>query len=194
MPLEDEVAKQLLDWIVGVNVSQKHLRKGEAIARHPSEGWTVGFVLGAVGELAEAIGKTPEVIIANTIQQVTEERDGKREKLKTAWHYIEHDSLPCLQGDDSMELVAPGTLKRLERSNYVRKQTLYTNNNNQDSPGHTTCLFGDYSDSCAHQGVIPVVEVRRWVRIPKEEALEALGKFKIPAVNTSKPSLEGTFS
>jgi hypothetical protein len=51
-------------------------------------------VLEAVGELADAVGKSPEVIIADTIEGVTEERDGKREKLKTAWHYVEHDSLP----------------------------------------------------------------------------------------------------
>jgi hypothetical protein len=94
MPLEDEAAKQLLDWIIGVNVSQKHLRKGEVIITMPPQGWTVGSVLEAVSELADAVGKTPEVVIANTTQQVTEERDGKREKLKTAWHYVEHDSLP----------------------------------------------------------------------------------------------------
>ena len=51
-------------------------------------------MLEAVGELADAVGKSPEVIIADTIEGVTEERDGKREKLKTAWHYVEHDSLP----------------------------------------------------------------------------------------------------
>jgi hypothetical protein len=94
MPLEDEAAKQLLDWIIGVNVSQKYLRKGEPIVTTPPHGWTVGSVLEAVGELADALGKTPEVIVANTIQQVTEERDSKRQKLRTAWHYIEHDSLP----------------------------------------------------------------------------------------------------
>jgi hypothetical protein len=94
MPLESESAKQLLDWIVGVNVPQKHLRGGGPIVTMPPKGWTVGSVLKAVGELADAVGRTPEVIIANTAQQVTEERDGKREKLKTAWHYVERDSLP----------------------------------------------------------------------------------------------------
>jgi len=94
MPLEDEAAKQLLNWIIGVNVSQKHLRKGEVIITMPPQGWTVGSVLEAVSELADAVGKTPEVIIANTTQQVTEERDERREKLKIAWHYVEHDSLP----------------------------------------------------------------------------------------------------
>ena len=59
MPLEDEVAKQLLDWIVGVNVSQKHLRKGEAIITMPPQGWTVGSVLEAVGELADAFRENP---------------------------------------------------------------------------------------------------------------------------------------
>jgi hypothetical protein len=77
-----------------VNVSQKHFRKGEPIVTMPPQGWTVGSVMEAVGELADAVGKTPEVIIAKTTQQVTEERDGKREKLETAWHYVEHDSLP----------------------------------------------------------------------------------------------------
>ena len=94
MPLESESAKQLLDWIVGVNVPQKHLRGGGPIVTMPPKGWTAGSVLEAVGELAEAVGKTPEVLIANTIQRVNEDRDEKREKLKTAWHYVERDSLP----------------------------------------------------------------------------------------------------
>jgi hypothetical protein len=47
-----------------------------------------------VNELAGALSKTAEIIIADTIERVSEERDQRREKLKTAWHYVEHDSLP----------------------------------------------------------------------------------------------------
>jgi hypothetical protein len=60
----------------------------------PSEGWTVGGMREAINELADALSKTAEVIIADTIERLTEERDERREKLQTAWHYIEHDSLP----------------------------------------------------------------------------------------------------
>jgi hypothetical protein len=90
---EDD-ALLLLDWIVQINVPRKHLRQEESIVTTPPDGWTVGTVLKAVGELAQAVRKTPEAIIADTIQHLTERRDEKREKLKTAWHYVEHDSLP----------------------------------------------------------------------------------------------------
>jgi hypothetical protein len=50
--------------------------------------------LEAARELAEVVRKSPEALIANTIERVTEQRDEKRSKLKTAWHYVEHDSLP----------------------------------------------------------------------------------------------------
>jgi hypothetical protein len=93
-PLSDDDAKGILDWIVGVNVSQKHLRQGEPIVTKPPEGWTAGSIRDAVGELAAALGKSQEAIVANTIERVTEERDQKREKLRTAWHFIEHDALP----------------------------------------------------------------------------------------------------
>lgn len=92
--LGDLDAKHLLDWIVGVNVPQKHIREGPPIVTMPAEGWRVGSVLEAARELAEAVRKSPEVLIANTIERVTEERDEKTEKLRTAWHYVEHDSLP----------------------------------------------------------------------------------------------------
>jgi len=94
VPLGDEEAKGLLDWILGVNVSQKHLRSREAVVTTPSEGWSVGSIRGAIDELAAALSKSAEVIIADTIERVTEERNEKRSKLQTAWHYIEHDSLP----------------------------------------------------------------------------------------------------
>jgi hypothetical protein len=94
VPLGDEEAKGLLDWILGVNVSQKHLRSREAVVTTPSEGWSVGSIRGAIDELAAALSKSAEVIIADTIERVTEERDEKYSKLRTAWHYIEHDSLP----------------------------------------------------------------------------------------------------
>jgi hypothetical protein len=93
-PLAEQDAQLLLDWVVEINVPRKHLRQGESIVTTPADGWTVGTVLEAVGELAQAVRKTPEAIIADTIQHLTEQRDEKREKLKTAWHYIEHDSLP----------------------------------------------------------------------------------------------------
>jgi hypothetical protein len=94
VPLGDDDVKQLLDWIVGVNVSQKHIRKGEPLVTTPSEGWTVGGMREAINELAGALSKSAEAVIADTIERVSEERDKKRAKLKTAWHYIEHDSLP----------------------------------------------------------------------------------------------------
>ena len=93
-PLSDVDAKRLLDWIVGVNVPQKHIRKGESLVTTPPEGWTIGSMRGAINELAEALSKTTETVIGNTIGRVTEERDEKRAKLKTAWHYVERDSLP----------------------------------------------------------------------------------------------------
>jgi hypothetical protein len=93
-PLGDDDANGLFDWILGVNVSQKYLRKSEPVVRPPPEGWTVGGIRGAIGELAGALSKSTEVIITATIERVSEERDEKRSKLKTAWHYIEHDSLP----------------------------------------------------------------------------------------------------
>jgi hypothetical protein len=93
-PLGDDEAKGLLDWILGVNVPQKHIRKGEPIVTTPPEGWSVAGMRGAIGELAEALSKSAEGIIADTIERVIEKRDEKRTKLKTAWHYIEHDSLP----------------------------------------------------------------------------------------------------
>jgi hypothetical protein len=93
-PLGDDEAKGLLCWILGVNVPQKHLRSREAVVATPPEGWTLGSMRRAVGELAEALSKTVEVIIADTLGRVTEERDAKSSKLQTAWHYIEHDSLP----------------------------------------------------------------------------------------------------
>ena len=92
-PLGNDEAKGLLDWILGVNVTQKHLRSREPIVT-PSEGWTVDNIREAVGELAEALSKSTEAVIAGTLGRVTEERDEKRSKLQTAWHYIEHDSLP----------------------------------------------------------------------------------------------------
>jgi hypothetical protein len=93
-PLGDEDAKHFLNWIVGVNIPKKHLRQDEPILSKPPEGWTIGSMREAVGELAEALSKSAEAVIADTIERVTEERDQKREKLKTAWHYVEHDSLP----------------------------------------------------------------------------------------------------
>jgi hypothetical protein len=93
-PLGDDDANGLLDWILRVNVAPKHIRKGEAIVAKPPEGWSVGGIKGAIGELAEALSKNAEELIADTIEQVSQERDQKRSKLKTAWHYIEHDGLP----------------------------------------------------------------------------------------------------
>ena len=92
--LPPDEAKTLLDWIVGVNVPQKHLRQGEPIVTMPSEGWTKGSLREAIGELAKALSKSTEALITNTIERATEERDEKRAKLQTAWHYIELDSLP----------------------------------------------------------------------------------------------------
>jgi hypothetical protein len=92
--LPADEAKTLLDWIVGVNVAQKHLRQGEPIVTAPAEGWTRGSLREAIGELAEALSKSTEALIDNTILRATEDRDEKRAKLRTAWHYIEHDSLP----------------------------------------------------------------------------------------------------
>ena len=48
----------------------------------------------AIGELANALSKSTEALVNNTIERATEKRDEKRAKLQTAWHYIEHDSLP----------------------------------------------------------------------------------------------------
>jgi len=93
-PSGDDDAKGLLDWILGVNVPRKHLCSREAVVTKPPEGWSVGGIRAAIDELAEALSKSAEVVIADTIERVTEERDGKRKKLQTAWHYIEHDSLP----------------------------------------------------------------------------------------------------
>jgi hypothetical protein len=33
-----------------------------------------------------------------------------------------------------------------------------------------------------YRRIIPVVKIRRWIRIPKQEALEALQKYKIRGV------------
>jgi hypothetical protein len=92
--LGDDEAKGLFDWILGVNVAQKHLRSREAVITKPPEGWSVGSIRGAIDELAQALSKSAEAVIADTIERVSEERDEKRAKLQTAWHYIEHDSLP----------------------------------------------------------------------------------------------------
>jgi hypothetical protein len=92
--LGDDDAKGLLNWILEVNVSQKHLRSKEPIITTPSEGWTVGSIRKALGELAAALSKSVESIVAATLERVTEERDEKRQKLRTAWHFVERDSLP----------------------------------------------------------------------------------------------------
>jgi hypothetical protein len=94
VPLGDDEAGGLLDWIIGINVSQKHLRERETVVTKPPEGWSVGSMREAVSELAQALSKSTEAVIADTIEGATEERDKKRSELKTAWHYIEHDSLP----------------------------------------------------------------------------------------------------
>jgi hypothetical protein len=93
-PLAEGDAQLILDWIVQINVPRKHLRQGESIITPPSEGWTKGSMREAVGELAKALSKSTEALIINTLERATEELDEKRAKLQTAWHYIEHDSLP----------------------------------------------------------------------------------------------------
>jgi hypothetical protein len=92
--LGEDDAQLLLDWIVQINVPRKHLRQGESIVTPPSEGWTRGSMREAIGELANALSKSTEALVNNTIGRATEKRDEKRAKLQTAWHYIEHDSLP----------------------------------------------------------------------------------------------------
>jgi hypothetical protein len=94
MALGDDDAQHLLDSIIGANVSQKYVRKGEAIIRPPPEGWSVGRMRAAIDELAEALSKSAETIIADTIERVTEEGDEKRSNLRAAWHFVERDGLP----------------------------------------------------------------------------------------------------
>jgi hypothetical protein len=114
-PLGDLDAKHLLDWIVGINVPQKHIREGQPIVTMPSEGWSVGSVLEAARELAEAVGKSPEALIANTIERITQERDEKRSKFQTAWHYIEHDGLPTPETAALLTLYDRRSLNTLTR-------------------------------------------------------------------------------
>ena len=81
-PLSEDDAQKLLDWIVGVNVPQKHLGKGGPQVTMAAEGWTVGSVREAVYELAGALSKSADALIANTLK-----RHSRRPRGETAVSY-----------------------------------------------------------------------------------------------------------
>jgi hypothetical protein len=69
----------------------------------------------AVHELAGALSKSADALIANTLKRVTEERDEKRSNLETAWHYVEHDGLPKPETAALLDLYDRRLLNNLTR-------------------------------------------------------------------------------
>jgi len=97
-PLESTQAEGLVDWLFNANRSQDDVdeteQDGSPIADPPPEGWTFGSIRQVMTELSEALSKSPEAVLSDTIERGMERLGDRHQRLETAWLYVRKNSVP----------------------------------------------------------------------------------------------------
>jgi hypothetical protein len=116
-PMESAEAECLVRWLFGANGGQED--EGEQndspIADPPPEGWTYCSVRQVVIELSEALSKSPEAVISDAIAQAKDKVSDKRQRLETAWLYVQKGSLPEAEPMALIDLYDRRSLNRITK-------------------------------------------------------------------------------